>query len=420
MSKKTKTKPKSKSKSGMISVAEALAKVAAGVSLVSSEHVPLPAALGRVLAEDVAARLTHPPTAVSAMDGYAVRAADVAEVPATLKQIGEAQAGSGFSGRVRAGETVRIFTGAPLPDGADTVIIQEVTDADGDSIVIKETAPEGDFVRAAGLDFSEGEVLLAQGRVLTARDLGLAAAMNVPWLTVRRRPRIAYTATGDEVVMPGDPLGPDQIISSNSVALGAYIKVLGGEPVNLGIARDNEESLRQVFEGARGCDLLVTMGGASVGDYDFVRQALDGEGVDLGFYKVAMRPGKPLIFGRLGAIPVLGLPGNPVSAGVTSVIFLRAAIRKMTGLEPVDETPATALLGRGLEANDFRQDYLRAGLSRDGDGNLVATPFERQDSSMMARLARADCLVVRPPEAPAAKKGERVEIISLGEGAVAS
>ena len=403
----------------MISVAEALELVTAGASLVSTEHVPLPAALGRVLAEDVAARLTHPPTAVSAMDGYAVRAADVAEVPATLKQIGEAQAGSGFSGRVRAGETVRIFTGAPLPDGADTVIIQEVTDADGDSIVIKETASEGDFVRAAGLDFSEGEVLLAQGRVLTARDLGLAAAMNVPWLTVRRRPRIAYTATGDEVVMPGDPLGPDQIISSNSVALGAYIKVLGGEPVNLGIARDNEESLRQVFEGARGCDLLVTMGGASVGDYDFVRQALDGEGVDLGFYKVAMRPGKPLIFGRLGAIPVLGLPGNPVSAGVTSVIFLRAAIRKMTGLEPVDETPATALLGRGLEANDFRQDYLRAGLSRDGDGNLVATPFERQDSSMMARLARADCLVVRRPEAPAAKKGERVEIISLGESAVA-
>ncbi len=409
----------SKKKNPMISVAEALAKVTGGVSLVSTEHVPLPAALGRVLAEDVSARLTHPPTAVSAMDGYAVRAADVATVPATLKRVGESQAGAGFSGRVKAGETVRIFTGAPLPDGADTIIIQEVTDAEGDAITIKETAPEGDFVRPAGQDFSEGEVLLAQGRVLTARDLGLAAAMNVPWLTVRRRPRIAYTATGDEVVMPGDPLGPNQIISSNSIALGAYIKVLGGEPVNLGIARDSEDSLRQVFEGARGCDLLVTMGGASVGDYDFVRQALDGEGVDLGFYKVAMRPGKPLIFGRLGAIAVLGLPGNPVSAGVTSVIFLAAAIRKMTGVEPVDETPATALLGRDLGANDFRQDYLRAGLSRDGDGTLVATPFERQDSSMMARLARADCLVVRPPGAPAAKAGERVEIIPLGAGVVA-
>ncbi len=414
MSKKTKTKP-----SGIISVAEALAKVADGVSVVSTEQVPLPAALGRVLAEDVSARLTHPPTAVSAMDGYAVRARDVAGVPATLKRIGEAQAGSGFSGEVKAGETVRIFTGAPLPKGADTVIIQEVTEADGDAVTIKETAPEGDFVRPAGLDFSEGEVLLAVGRVLTARDLGLAAAMNVPWLKVRRRPRIAYTATGDEVVMPGDPLGPDQIISSNSVALGAYIKALGGEPVNLGIARDSEESLRQVFEGARGCDLLVTMGGASVGDYDFVRQALDGEGVELGFYKVAMRPGKPLIFGRLGAIPVLGLPGNPVSAGVTSAIFLSAAIRKMTGLEPLVGTPPTALLGRDLEANDFRQDYLRASLSRDDDGNLVATPFERQDSAMMARLAKADCLVVRPPEAPAAKVGERVEIIPLGEGVMA-
>ena len=402
----------------MISVAEALELVTAGVSLVSTEHVPLPAALSRVLAEDVAARLTHPPTAVSAMDGYAVRAADVAEVPATLKQIGEAQAGSGFSGQVRAGETVRIFTGAPLTDGADTVIIQEVTDADGDSIVIKETAPEGDFVRAAGLDFSEGEVLLAQGRVLTARDLGLAAAMNVPWLTVRRRPRIAYTATGDEVVMPGDPMGPDQIISSNSVALGAYIQALGATPVNLGIARDTEGSLRQVIAGAKGCDLLITSGGASVGDYDFVRKVLGDEGMDLGFYRVAMRPGKPLIFGRLGDIPVLGLPGNPVSAGVTSVIFLQAAIAVMLGVAEDDAPPPTALLGRDLEKNDRRQDYLRAKLSRDKDGNLVATPFERQDSGMMARLAAADCLVVRAPHAEAAKAGERIEILPLGDGGV--
>jgi len=407
-----------KKKNPMISVAEALAKVVDGVPLVATEQVPLPAALGRVLAEDVSARLTHPPSAVSAMDGYAVRAADVATVPATLARIGESQAGAGFSGKMGAGETVRIFTGAPLPDGADTIIIQEVTDVDGDVVTIKETASLGDFVRPAGLDFSEGDVLLSPGRVLTARDLGLAAAMNVPWLTVRRRPRVAYAATGDEVVMPGDPVGPDQIISSNSIALGAYIRALGGEPVNLGIARDSEESLRQVFEAAKGADMLITMGGASVGDYDFVRQALDGEGVELGFYKVAMRPGKPLIFGRLGDIPVLGLPGNPVSAGVTSAIFLRAAIRKMTGIEPVEETPATALLGRDLAANDFRQDYLRAALSRDGDGNLVATPFERQDSAMMARLAAADCLVVRPPEAPAAKKGERVEIVPLGDGGV--
>jgi molybdopterin molybdotransferase len=407
-------KPKNK----MLSVAEALAKVTGGVERVSAEQVALPEALGRVLASDVAARLTHPPVAVSAMDGYAVRAAAVADVPATLKQIGESAAGSGFAGSVGPGETVRIFTGAPLPDGADTIIIQEVTDADGETITIKESAKEGHFVRPAGLDFSKGEILLKAGRVLTARDLGLAASMNVPWLDVRRRPRIAYTATGDEVVMPGDPLRPDQIISSNSVALGAYIETLGGTPVNLGIARDSEDSLRQVFEGARGMDMLITMGGASVGDYDFVRKVLSAEGMDLGFYRVAMRPGKPLIFGHLGGVAVLGLPGNPVSAGVTSAIFLQAAMAKMLGLDDTVTAP-TALLGRDLDVNDFRQDYLRATLTNDADGNLVATPFERQDSAMMARLAQADCLIVRPPEAPAASKGERIDIIMLGGGTVA-
>jgi len=404
-------------KKQMLSVAEALAKVTSGVQRVAAEQVALPAALGRVLAEDVAARLTHPPAAVSAMDGYAVRAEDVVDVPVSLTQIGESSAGSGFGGSVGPGETARIFTGAPLPVGADTIIIQENTDADGRNITIKEGAKQGTFVRPAGLDFSEGDVLLKEGRVLTARDLGLAAAMNVPWLSVRRRPRIAFTATGDEVVMPGDPLGPDQIISSNSVALGAYISTLGGVPLNLGIARDSEDSLRQMFEGARGQDMLVTMGGASVGDYDFVRKVLGDQGMDLDFYKVAMRPGKPLIFGRLGDVPVLGLPGNPVSAGVTSAIFLKAAMAVMLGME--DQGSATALLGRDLEANDFRQDYLRATLSTDPDGNLVATPFERQDSSMMARLANADCLLIRPPDAPAISAGERVEIIPLGSGMVA-
>jgi molybdopterin molybdotransferase len=407
-----------KPKKQMLSVAEALAKVTGGVSLVAAVQVALPDALGRVLAEDVAARLTHPPADVSAMDGYAVRAQDVGRVPVTLKQIGESSAGSGFGGSIGPGETARIFTGAPLPDGADTIIIQEVTDADGDAITIKESTAKGAFVRRAGLDFSEGDVLLRAGRVLTARDLGLAAAMNVPWLSVRRRPRIAFTATGDEVVMPGDPLGPDQIISSNSVALGAYIETLGGAPLNLGIARDDEASLRRMFEGARGADLLITMGGASVGDYDFVRKVLDGEGMDLGFYKVAMRPGKPLIFGNLGGVPVLGLPGNPVSAGVTSAIFLKAAMAVMLGLDDLGPAP-TALLGRDLAANDFRQDYLRAQLSTDADGNLVATPFERQDSSMMERLAKADCLIIRPPEAAAAAMGERVEIMLLGGGMVA-
>ena len=402
----------------MISVEEALAKVVEGVNPVSTEQVPLPAALGRVLAEDVASRVTHPPVDVSAMDGYAVRAGDVKKVPVTLKQIGQSQAGSGFGGSVGKGETVRIFTGAPVPGGADAIVIQEDTETDGEQITMKESSSKGHFIRPAGLDFKQGDVLLTAGSVLSARDIGLAGGMNVPWLTVRRRPRVAYAATGDEVVMPGDPLGPDQIISSNSVALDAYIRVLGGKPINLGIARDNEESLRQVLEGAKGADLLVTLGGASVGDFDFVKKVLGEDGMDLGFYKVAMRPGKPLIFGRLNGIPVLGLPGNPVSAGVTSVIFLKAAIAEMLGISDAAAGPLTALLGRDVEENDHRQDYLRAKLSHDKDGHLVAIPFEGQDSSMMARLAEADCLLVRPPNAKAAKKGEAVEIISLGGGSV--
>ena len=397
----------------MLSVAEALAKVTGGVQRVSLEQVSLPDALGRVLASDVTSRLTHPPVAVSSMDGYAVCAKDVSEIPVTLKQIGISAAGAGFNGTINSGETVRIFTGAPLPAGTDTIIIQEVVDADKDIISIKESASLGNFVREAGLDFSKGDVLLKAGRVLTARDLGLAAAMNVPWLDVRRRPYIAYTATGDEVVMPGDPLGSDQIISSNSIALGAYIKTFGGMPINLGIARDNEDSLRSVFDRARGADLLVTIGGASVGDFDLVRKVLSSKGIDLGFYRVAMRPGKPLIFGHLDGIPVLGLPGNPVSAGVTSAIFLQAAMSVMLGLGKNINTPTTAILGRDLGANDFRQDYLRSSLITDSNGNLVAMPFKRQDSAMTEHLAKADCLVVRSPEAPSAAKGERVEIVML-------
>ena len=406
----------------MISVAEALAKVLAGVSQVAVERIALADALGRVLAEDITARLSHPPSDVSAMDGYAVRAEDVKTVPVTLKQIGESAAGSGFSGTVGAGETARIFTGAPLPGGADAIVIQENTETDGEAVTVLESAAVGKFVRPAGLDFKKGQLLLEAGKLLTARDLGLAGAMNVPELDVRRRPRIAFLSTGDELVLPGDPVGPDQIINSNGVAMAAYVQALGGDAVNLGIARDNEQSLRQVLGGAKGADLLVTMGGASVGDYDLVQKVLGQEGMDLGFYKVAMRPGKPLIFGTLGGalagIPVLGLPGNPVSAGVTAAIFLAAAMQKMLAI-PEDSGPGpTAILGRDLEKNGWRQDYMRAALTYDNDGNPVATPFDAQDSSMQARLAKADCLVVRAPEAAAAKKGQRVEIIRLGFGSV--
>jgi molybdopterin molybdotransferase len=400
-----------------LTVEQALERITGAFKTLPSEQVTLPDGLGRVLAEDIAARTTQPPAAVSAMDGYAVRAADVAKVPCELKLVGMSQAGQGFEGEVDAGTCVRIFTGAPVPIGADTIVIQEDTEAVGNRITIKQSSPVGADIRPAGLDFTEGQVLIKAGRRLTARDLGLAASMNVPWIKVRRKPRIAIMATGDELVMPGEPLGADQIISSNSIALTAYVKVLGGEPINVGIARDTVESFRDVLRGAEGADILVTIGGASVGDFDLVRQVLGEDGLNLDFYKIAMRPGKPLIFGHLGGTAVLGLPGNPVSAGVCSAIYLRAAMAVMLGLD-AEAMPdaATAILGRDLPANGIREDYMRALLSRDGEGRLVASPFERQDSAMMANFARADCLVVRPIKAPPAKAGELVRILRLDLG----
>lgn len=402
----------------MISVAEALSRILANVEETCAEQRALPDALGRVLAEDVVARLTQPWADVSAMDAYAVRQEDVSNVPVDLSVIGESPAGGRFSGTVGPGQAVRIFTGAPVPQGADTIIIQENTERNGDTVTVQETAPAGRFIRPAGLDFKAGEVLITAGTVLSARDIGLAAAANVPWVMVRRKPRVAIIATGNEVVMPGDSLGDNQIISSNSVMLAAYLQVLGAEPLDLGIARDDTASLTRLIKSAREADMVVTIGGASVGDYDLVNQVLGQEGVDLGFYKVAMRPGKPLIFGHLSETPVLGLPGNPVSVGVTSAIFLRPAVEAMLGLGPDDAPKQTARLDADLGANDERQDYLRATLSTGPDGDRIATVFSKQDSAMLARFAHADCLVVRAPHAAPAKAGDTVEIIPLRTGRV--
>jgi molybdopterin molybdotransferase len=400
----------------MISVEQALARITAAFGPLAVETVGLGEALGRVLAEDVVARVTQPPAAVSAMDGYAVRAADVAKVPVVLSEVGEAPAGGCYEGRLEAGQTVRIFTGAPVPDGADAIVIQENTEAAGARITVKEGAGPGTYVRPAGLDFRAGEVGITAGRLLGARDLGLAAAMNVPWLKVRRRPRIALLSTGDELVLPGEPIGPNQLIGSNGVALAAFVAVCGGEAVNLGIAKDSRESLIALAAGARGADLLVTTGGASVGKHDLVREALDESGLELDFWKIAMRPGKPLMFGRMGEIPLLGLPGNPVSSLVCALLYLRPAIDVMLGRTPAERPVETAVLGAALPANDWRRDYLRARLTLDPQGRRVATAFGRQDSSMFATLAQADCLIVRPPEAPPAPAGETVEIVPLAGG----
>ena len=396
----------------MIPVVKALSQILENVQETCVEQVALSDALDRVLAVDVTARLTQPWADVSAMDGYAVRAADVATVPTTLAVIGESPAGGCFDGEVGPGQAVRIFTGAPVPQGADAIVIQEDTERDGDTVKVLETAAPGRFVRPAGLDFTTGDVLLHAGRRLSARDLGLAAAGNAPWLQVKRRPRIAIIATGDEVVMPGDALGANQIVSSNSVMLAAYVRSLGAEPLDLGIARDDEASLARLVQSAREADLLVTIGGASVGDYDLVNRVLGNEGVDLGFYKVAMRPGKPLIFGHLHGTPVLGLPGNPVSVGVTSAIFLAPTILAMLGLDPATHIES-ATLGVDLGENDQRQDYLRATLSVGANGEAVATPFSKQDSAMLAKFADADCLVIRAPFAPPIQAGAEVEIIRL-------
>ncbi|QCO16426.1 molybdopterin molybdenumtransferase MoeA [Azospirillum brasilense] len=401
----------------MLQVGEARARILAAFTALPAETVPLPDALGRVLAEPAVARLTQPPFAAAAMDGWAVRAADIVQAsetaPVTLRRIGESAAGHAFAGSLGAGEAVRIFTGAPLPAGADAVVMQEDCEDAGDRVRVGRAVPAGRFIRPAGLDFTAGEELLPKGRLLTARDVALAAAANLPWLRVHRRPRVAVLATGDEIALPGDPLGPSQIVSSNALGLCALVTSQGGLAHNLGVARDDPEHLAAMAAGAAGCDVLVTTGGASQGEHDHVRDVLGGLSLD--FYRVAMKPGKPLIFGTANGVPLLGLPGNPVSTGVAAVLFLVPVLRRLQGL-PAENATLAARLGAPLKANDDRTDFLRATLSTGADGEPVATPFPRQDSAMMSRLARADALIVREPQATAAAVGDRVTVIPLSGG----
>jgi molybdopterin molybdotransferase len=399
----------------LMPVAEALARVLADAEPLAAEAVPLAKAHGRVLAADVAALRTQPPADVSAMDGYAVRSIDVAKTPAKLKLVGEVAAGHPFRGTVGAGEAARIFTGGVLPPGTDTIVIQENTVREGDAVVITVASGKGKHVRVEGLDFKRGVVLLTKGRRLSDRDLALAAAMNHPTVPVHRCPKVALLATGDELIMPGDTPGFGQIVYSNGYATLALARREGCEVVDLGIVPDRLAETAAGVRRARevGADILVTSGGASVGDYDLVREALAAEGLALSFWKVALRPGRPMMHGRLGPMHVLGLPGNPVSAYVCAVLFLIPLIRQLAGRSDVAPAPETARLGRDLPANDERADYLRAVLTTGSDGIPVATPAPVQDSSMLMPLARADCLLVREPFAPAAKAGDRCSIIRL-------
>ena len=396
----------------MISVGEARERILALLAPTGAEIVPLAAAAGRVLAEPVVARLTQPPHDVSAMDGFALRAADgVAGM--RLRVIGAAPAGHPFAGTVGPGEAVRLFTGSVVPAGADAIVIQEDTEHDDASVTLHEAARPGRHIRRAGQDFAAGETLLAAGRVLGARDIGLAAAANHPWLAVRRRPVVAVLATGDEIAMPGEPIPPGGIVSSNSHALAAYIRAVGGEAVILPVAPDDRAAIGAAAAAAARADLLVTTGGASVGAHDLVQAGLAERGLDVDFWKIAMRPGKPLMAGMLGGVPVLGLPGNPVSALVCAVLFLGPAIARLTGR--ADEAPPTeaARCTVALAANDHRADHLRATLARDAAGGWSVTPFPVQDSAMLSRLAKADALLLRAPDAPAEPEGAMVRVIRL-------
>jgi molybdopterin molybdotransferase len=398
----------------LLPVDEALERVLDGVAPSASERVSLLDAAQRVLASDVAARLTQPPFDASAMDGYAVRAADVSSLPVTLKLIGESAAGDAFAGTVGDGEAVRIFTGAPMPAGADAVVIQENVKAEGDSVVVQEGVPDKPHIRPRGSDFSDGDLLLRAGTTLGAGKLMLAAAAGHASLEVRRRPSVAILATGSELVPPGTTPEASQIVSSNPFGIAALVEGAGGSARVLGIARDAEDEIAAKIDMARDADVLVTIGGASVGDHDLIGPVLQKKGLELAFWRIAMRPGKPLLFGRIGGQRVLGLPGNPASCLVCARVFLVPLIRRLLGADVALEPAETAVLARALGANGPRRHYMRATLEAIPDGDApVVHPATSQDSALLSTLAAADVLIVREAGAPAAKAGDRVQILRM-------
>lgn len=400
----------------LLPVEEALARLlTAALPIAETEAVSLHEANGRVLAADLAARLTQPPFDASAMDGYALRAADAAEIGSVLTVIGESAAGHGYSGQVGPGETVRIFTGAPVPDDADSILLQE--DAEKlDDARIRTTFPVtlGRHIRPRGQDFAEGDIGLAAGTRLDFSHLTLAAAMNHATLPVFRRPRIAILATGDELVSPGDAPRPSQIIGSNTFGIAALARDNGAEVIDLGIVPDDRGLLLQAVESVRrsGVDVLVTLGGASVGDHDLVQSTLVSAGMELDFWRIAMRPGKPLMVGRLGEMQVMGLPGNPISSLVCGLLFLEPLLCHFGHLLP-RRRMAMARSSKALSPNDKRQDYVRARLVADGGEIPTVESFGKQDSSMMRIFSQSDCLIVRPPNAPAVEAGDIVPVLLL-------
>ncbi len=396
----------------LLPVDEALTRILNGIKPVGVETILLDQALGRVLAKTVIAKRDQPPFPASAMDGYAVRFDDIITLPATLKRVGTSAAGHAFKGKVKPGTAVRILTGAPVPKDTDTVVIQENTITDGTVLTVVQETQRGKNIRRAGLDFAKGDMLVPAGTKLSARDIGLLAAGNAVTIKVYRRPKLVLFTTGDELVLPGDRPRADQIISSNSHALTAMASQFGAEVVNLGIVKDSLKATIAAIKKGLGADILLTTGGASVGDHDYVQEAFKACGVKINFWKIALRPGKPFMYGRKDKTHVMGLPGNPVSALVTALIFLKPLLDLMTGL-PVQNETTTAILDGHLEANDSRQDYMRATLKIAPDGRRIVSPFAAQDSSMQRTLQSSQALIVRPPHAPAAHSGTEIPVLLL-------
>ncbi len=392
----------------MLSAKETLEKTLALLSPLGVETVPLDQAAGRVLAAPISAQRNQPPFGASAMDGYAVRAAE-ARLGATLTVVGEAPAGGAYDGDFPPNAAVRIFTGAPLPGEADAVLIQEDATRDGDALTVNEACAKGDNIRPGGLDFLAGSRMDAPRR-LTSAEIALAASMNAPFLEVYRRPVVSLIATGDELVSPGGAPGPNQIISSNNYGLAAMLEACGGAPIIQPIAADTREALTEALENSLEADLIVTLGGASVGDYDLVRDVFGGGGLDLNFYKVAMRPGKPLMAGTVRGVPMIGLPGNPVSSMVLGHLLLRPAMDVMQGLPRAALPRRKAKLGDAIPKNGPREHYMRARLEETDEG-LIAFPFPNQDSSLLSVLAAANGLIIHPPGADAMPAGAEIQAI---------
>lgn len=392
--------------SALLPVIDAQRRLLALATPLASEAAALDDAAGRWAAAPVLARRTQPELPLSAMDGYAIRHADL---PGPWQVIGESAAGRPFADPVGAGQATRIFTGAALPPGADCVLVQEEARRDGSQLFLDGEGPggAGRNVRSAGLDFARGDTLIAAGERITPARLAVAATAGHATLPVRRRVRIAIAATGDELRAPGAPLAPGQLPESNGVMLAAQLAALPVEILDLGILPDRQDVLEAAFA-AVVADILVTTGGASVGDHDLVRPALEAAGATIDFWRIALRPGKPMMAGKMRDTLVLGLPGNPVSAFVTAELFLKPLVAQLAGAS--DPLPRTlrATLAEPLPANGPRTDYLRAARRVDG---VVAAAI--QDSSMLRTLARADCLIVRDAHAPPARPGDSVEILQI-------